>query len=201
MTSALPVRINLQDWQSLAVTSGPGAQFFQFCDALEVKNGVDAPTTGWGLDHALAAWSSYFKNEYYPLSMVFSFVVHTDSTYACSVCGDEDAEYCGFQSCYFLLLIINPGIVSEATTPANHSGQIQVLIIHGVPGSGLCPLHSSSNLRDANHSVGVTRLDSFRLECLHHTMQSKLTGVCMVTIGIASPWCACSCIAFNPARI
>jgi len=48
----------------LQPTSGPGAQFFQFCDTLEVKNGQAAPATGWGLDHALSAWGSYFKNTY-----------------------------------------------------------------------------------------------------------------------------------------
>lgn len=58
------LRNNLWDWQSLQPRTGPGAQFFQFCDALEVKDGVNAPATGWGLDHALPAWSSYFKNTY-----------------------------------------------------------------------------------------------------------------------------------------
>lgn len=46
--------------------SGPGATFFEFCDALEVKNGVSAPAAGWGLDHALPAWSSFFSNIYLP---------------------------------------------------------------------------------------------------------------------------------------
>lgn len=59
-----PVRNNLWDWQSLQPTSGSGAQFFDFCDALEVKNGVSASAKGWGLDHALTAWGSYFKNTY-----------------------------------------------------------------------------------------------------------------------------------------
>lgn len=62
------VRINLWDWQSLQPTSGAGAQFFEFCDALEVKDGENAPQAGWGLDHALSAWGSYFKDDYYPLS-------------------------------------------------------------------------------------------------------------------------------------
>lgn len=71
------LRINLWDWQSLQPTSGPGAQFFEFCDALEVKNGENAPQAGWGLDHALSAWGSYFKDVYYPL-----------------ICGDDGAEDC-----------------------------------------------------------------------------------------------------------
>ncbi|KAG6830155.1 hypothetical protein H0H87_008998 [Tephrocybe sp. NHM501043] len=63
LKSAL-VRNNLWDWQSLQPTTGPNGQFYKFCDALEVKDGVNAPAGGWGLDHALAAWSSYFKNTY-----------------------------------------------------------------------------------------------------------------------------------------
>ncbi|KAG6896631.1 hypothetical protein C0992_007037 [Termitomyces sp. T32_za158] len=59
------LRNNLWDWQSLQPTTGPGGQFYQFCDALEVKDGVNAPASGWGLDHALAAWGSYFKDTYY----------------------------------------------------------------------------------------------------------------------------------------
>ncbi|KAG5639714.1 hypothetical protein H0H81_005897 [Sphagnurus paluster] len=61
------LRNNLWDWQSLQPTSGPNAQFYRFCDALEVKDGISAPAEGWGLDHALAAWASYFKNTYYPI--------------------------------------------------------------------------------------------------------------------------------------
>ncbi|THG98113.1 hypothetical protein EW026_g4011 [Hermanssonia centrifuga] len=60
------LRYNLADWQSLDVGTGPGGQFFKFCDALEVKNGVSAPESGWGLDHALQAWGSYWTTTYYP---------------------------------------------------------------------------------------------------------------------------------------
>jgi hypothetical protein len=58
------LRNNLWDWQSLQPTSGPGATFFEFCDALEVKDGVNAPSTGWGLDHALTAWGSFWNSTY-----------------------------------------------------------------------------------------------------------------------------------------
>ncbi|THH05021.1 hypothetical protein EW146_g10013 [Bondarzewia mesenterica] len=71
------LRNNLWDWQKLQPYTGPGAAFFRFCDALEVKNGVNAPATGWGLDHALSAWGSYFRNTYYSL-----------------VCGDSDPAAC-----------------------------------------------------------------------------------------------------------
>jgi hypothetical protein len=55
-------------WQSLQPTSGPGAAFYQFCDALEVKNGVSAPAKGWGLAHAVQAWGALFKDTYLPSS-------------------------------------------------------------------------------------------------------------------------------------
>ncbi|KAJ7682355.1 serine carboxypeptidase S28-domain-containing protein [Mycena polygramma] len=71
------LRNNLWDWQGLSLTIGPGSQFFNFCDALEVKNGVNAPEEGWGLDHALAAWSSYWSD-----------------TYLADICGGGDAEDC-----------------------------------------------------------------------------------------------------------
>ncbi|KAL6309641.1 peptidase S28 [Sparassis latifolia] len=71
------LRNNLWDWQSLQPYVGPGAQFFEFCDALEVKDGVNAPAQGWGLEHALNAWGTYWADTYYYL-----------------ICGDYDAETC-----------------------------------------------------------------------------------------------------------
>ncbi|KAF8214001.1 peptidase S28 [Mycena galopus ATCC 62051] len=71
------LRNNLWDWQALSLSGGPGAQFFNFCDALEVKDGVNAPAAGWGLDHALAAWSSYWT-----------------TTYLDIICGGDDAQDC-----------------------------------------------------------------------------------------------------------
>ncbi|KAL5529968.1 hypothetical protein ACEPAF_6225 [Sanghuangporus sanghuang] len=71
------LRNNLWDWQSLSPTSGPGATFFEFCDALEVKDGVSAGSKGWGLDHALTAWGRFWNETYYA-----------------EICGDLDAETC-----------------------------------------------------------------------------------------------------------
>ncbi|THG94869.1 hypothetical protein EW026_g6683 [Hermanssonia centrifuga] len=71
------LRNNLWDWQSLDVDTGPGGQFFKFCDALEVQNGTSAPASGWGLTIALQAWASYWTTTYYP-----------------QICGDLDVVSC-----------------------------------------------------------------------------------------------------------
>ncbi|KAJ7603739.1 serine carboxypeptidase S28-domain-containing protein [Roridomyces roridus] len=71
------LRENLWDWQGLSLSGGAGGIFFQFCDALEVKNGVNAPASGWGVDHALSAWSLFWTEKY-----------------LASICGDETAEDC-----------------------------------------------------------------------------------------------------------
>ncbi|KAJ7591592.1 serine carboxypeptidase S28-domain-containing protein [Mycena floridula] len=51
-------------WQMLQPITAPGAQFFRFCDALEVSGNVIAPAAGFGLEHALNAWSSYFSDSF-----------------------------------------------------------------------------------------------------------------------------------------
>ena len=59
------MQYNLFDWQSLQPDVGPGAIFFEFCDALEVKDGVSAPATGWGLENAIYSWGSFWNNTYH----------------------------------------------------------------------------------------------------------------------------------------
>jgi len=54
------VRNNLWEWQELQPTSGPDTLFYAFCDALEVKDGINAPAEGWGLTHALQAWGNFW---------------------------------------------------------------------------------------------------------------------------------------------
>ena len=57
-----PVRNNLWAWQNLQPTSGySNTSFYGFCDALEVKGGVSAAVSGWGLEYALPAWGNFFK--------------------------------------------------------------------------------------------------------------------------------------------
>ncbi|KAH7920393.1 hypothetical protein BV22DRAFT_1181261 [Leucogyrophana mollusca] len=74
---ASALRQILFSWQDLQPNVGPGAKFFDFCDALEVKDGVSASATGWGLDYAIYAWGNFFQATYYS-----------------SLCGNEDAELC-----------------------------------------------------------------------------------------------------------
>ncbi|PCH36001.1 peptidase S28 [Wolfiporia cocos MD-104 SS10] len=55
------------DWQSLQPAGElTDLSFFEFCDALEVKNGVSAGPEGWGLDYALQAWGSYWNTTFLP---------------------------------------------------------------------------------------------------------------------------------------
>jgi hypothetical protein len=44
--------------------SGANTEFRKFCDALEVRNGTNAPASGWGLEHALPAWGNYWTSYY-----------------------------------------------------------------------------------------------------------------------------------------
>ncbi|KAH6914760.1 serine carboxypeptidase S28-domain-containing protein [Coprinopsis sp. MPI-PUGE-AT-0042] len=71
------LRNNLWDWQELQPGAGSGQAFYRFCDALEVDDGVSAPETGWGLEHALNAWGFYWRTRYYS-----------------QLCGITDAESC-----------------------------------------------------------------------------------------------------------
>lgn len=61
MLMSMAVKSPIYKWQDLQPSAGPHSEFFDFCDALEVKDGVSASARGWGLDHALAAWANHFK--------------------------------------------------------------------------------------------------------------------------------------------
>lgn len=65
ISNVLSVRNNLWTWQSLQPTTGAGSAFYEFCDALEVKNGETAGASGWGLQYALTAWGTYWNQTYY----------------------------------------------------------------------------------------------------------------------------------------
>ncbi|KDQ17878.1 hypothetical protein BOTBODRAFT_143634 [Botryobasidium botryosum FD-172 SS1] len=48
-------------WQDLSPKTGSNNTFVEFCDALEVRNGIAAPADGWGLSHSLAAFGNWMK--------------------------------------------------------------------------------------------------------------------------------------------
>ncbi|KAH8094923.1 serine carboxypeptidase S28-domain-containing protein [Cristinia sonorae] len=75
------LKFPLYTWQDLAPNTGPGGDFFNFCDALEVKNGVSAPASGWGLNHALQAWGNFFTNTFISDSCGDDSVVDCFGTY------------------------------------------------------------------------------------------------------------------------
>ncbi|KAL1746822.1 serine carboxypeptidase S28-domain-containing protein [Schizophyllum fasciatum] len=61
---AASLRNNIWDWQSLqpwSESEGGPLTFYDFCDALEVKNRQVSSSRGWGLEHALRAWGTYFS--------------------------------------------------------------------------------------------------------------------------------------------
>ncbi|KAG2127939.1 peptidase S28 [Suillus bovinus] len=74
---ASAIQSNLFDWEPMQPSSGPGAMFFQFCDALEVKNGISAGPEGWGLENAIQSWGNFWNTTYYNY-----------------ICGSDDAETC-----------------------------------------------------------------------------------------------------------
>jgi hypothetical protein len=48
--------------------------FYQFCDALEVKDGVNAGPGGWGLDNAINSWGNFWNTTYYIDSTVLHLI-------------------------------------------------------------------------------------------------------------------------------
>ncbi|KAG1734459.1 peptidase S28 [Suillus paluster] len=74
---AYALQYNLFEWQALQPHADPGTLFFDFCDALEVKDGVNAGPEGWGLENAIYSWGKFWNTTYYN-----------------HVCNDRDAETC-----------------------------------------------------------------------------------------------------------
>ncbi|KAG1728261.1 uncharacterized protein EDB91DRAFT_862552 [Suillus paluster] len=72
---AAAIQINLFAWQNLAPYAGSG--FYGFCDALEVKDGVNAGPQGWGLENAIYSWGKFWTTEWYDF-----------------YCNAQDAETC-----------------------------------------------------------------------------------------------------------
>lgn len=81
-------------------SDGPKSAFFNFCDALEVKDGVSAPASGWGLENALSAWGNYFKTVTIPKSkrmapsQLSRLLIGVPSLVWSTACAGIDVETC-----------------------------------------------------------------------------------------------------------
>ncbi|KAG2357277.1 serine carboxypeptidase S28-domain-containing protein [Suillus spraguei] len=117
---ASALQYNLFDWQSLQPDVGPGAMFFDFCDALEVKDGVNAGPEGWGLDNAIYSWGNFWNTTYYDY-----------------VCGSEDAETClgtyNTSQSYWTNVTVNDANRSWFWMVCNQVGWYQVGPPEGLP--------------------------------------------------------------------
>ena len=52
----------LREWRYLSLTrTTRQSLFYDFCDALEVKDGVVASEDGWGLDQAVDGWARFHR--------------------------------------------------------------------------------------------------------------------------------------------
>ncbi|OJA20656.1 hypothetical protein AZE42_11354 [Rhizopogon vesiculosus] len=68
------LQYNLLDWQALQPSIGPGAMFFKFCDALEVKDGTNAGPGGWGLKNTIYSWGKFWNTTYYNYGKVVRLI-------------------------------------------------------------------------------------------------------------------------------
>lgn len=50
-------------WQDMSPANMSG-EFYEFCDALEVRGDRLAHNKGWGVKEALKAWGAYYKDTY-----------------------------------------------------------------------------------------------------------------------------------------
>lgn len=59
-----------------------------------MKDGVSAPASGWGREHALEAWGSFWTDGYYDLGTHSGgrSVIDIELTCPLIVCGDQDPE-------------------------------------------------------------------------------------------------------------
>jgi hypothetical protein len=122
------LRSNLWDWQSLQLSTGNLGVFGQFCDALEVKNGVKAPAAGWGVTNALAAWGKFWTSGYYA-----------------QICGKQDAESVLLDICRELALIRHAGRASRRTTRRTRTTPIPPSTRTSAAGSGWSAPRSASS--------------------------------------------------------
>jgi hypothetical protein len=96
--------------------------FFQFCDALEVKDGVSAGPQGWGLDNAIYSWGDFWNTTYYDYGRRSPLFLIDVAELDGKVCGDEGAEYVSLRHSRpdWLTMKLEP--VLGRITRASHTG-------------------------------------------------------------------------------
>ncbi|KAG2129726.1 uncharacterized protein EDB93DRAFT_1256142 [Suillus bovinus] len=128
---------NLFDWQALQPYVGPGAMFFQFCDALEVKNGISAGPEGWGLENAIHSWGNFWNTTYYNVGRRFPSFLIDVAKLDSEVCGSNDAETClgtyDTSQSYYTNVTVNNGNRSWFWMVCNQVGWYQVGPPEGQP--------------------------------------------------------------------
>ena len=72
---AAAMRIPLYSWVDMKLGSDPDSVFCKFCDALEVKDGVNGPEEGWGLECALQAWGKYMTRNLASSELRFPYLI------------------------------------------------------------------------------------------------------------------------------
>ena len=131
------------EWQELQLAPElTDLTFFGFCDALEVQDGANAPEGGWGVNHALPAWGSWWQNEYYPSCKLFykldvlANLIHPHRL----ACGDLSAEsvISSAFSIQYLMLGDFVETASAPTMPLRRDTLTSPSTTRNVPGTGLC---------------------------------------------------------------
>lgn len=69
------VRIPMFYWQQMqTVQLRYEPAFYEFCDYLEVKDGVSASSQGWGLENTLKSWGNYSSTQFVPGSELHLYI-------------------------------------------------------------------------------------------------------------------------------
>ncbi|KAI0065743.1 hypothetical protein BV25DRAFT_1978526 [Artomyces pyxidatus] len=124
---ASALRSQLWNWQSLTPDSG-GAVFYDFCDALEVKNNKSVPASGWGEASAVEAWGKYWK----------------DTAYS-QICGDGNADCNEMGFFQDSAPLGKPSLVSRLVVPSGDERKCQAMF----PGAFSTPRDPMSNATNA----------------------------------------------------
>ncbi|OJA10423.1 hypothetical protein AZE42_08964 [Rhizopogon vesiculosus] len=143
---AMALTINLVDWQSLQPYVGPGTMFFKFCDALEVKDGINAGPV-CGDQDAESCIGTYDTSESYGTNTTVNNAVRSWTWMVCNQVGlYQDGPPYG-----------QPAIVSRILDPIYHERQC-VNFLPEAFASPPQPTTAVTNMIYAGWNVDVERL-------------------------------------------